>query len=94
MDQVEAKITSKGQITLPAQVRARLNVGPGDRVVFAEAGDGKIVVRSRSGTLADLRGVLGDKVTIPKGADIHRWIDEARSRAWPRSPKRHTRSKR
>ncbi|MCH8107833.1 MAG: AbrB/MazE/SpoVT family DNA-binding domain-containing protein, partial [Chloroflexi bacterium] len=27
-----AKITSKGQITLPKEVRRRLGVGPGDQV--------------------------------------------------------------
>jgi hypothetical protein len=32
--------------------------------------------------------MLRDKITIPKGADIDRWIDEARSRALPRGLKR------
>ena len=88
MGTIEAKVTSKGQITLPAEVRARLNVGPGDRVVFVTGEDGKISVRSRAGTLADMRGMLRDKITIPKDADIARWIDDARSRALPRGLKR------
>ena len=29
-----AKITSKGQITIPKQVRVRLAVGPGDQLAF------------------------------------------------------------
>ena len=85
---IEAKVTSKGQITLPAEVRARLNVGPGDKVVFVDSGDGRIVVRSREGTLADMRGMLRDEVKVPKGADIDRWVDEARSRALPSGLKR------
>jgi AbrB family looped-hinge helix DNA binding protein len=88
MTRVEAKVTSKGQITLPVEVRTRLNVGPGDKVVFVEGSDGRIVVRSRAGTLADMRGMVRDKVKIPKGGDIDRWIDEARSRALPDRPKR------
>ena len=81
MDRIEAKVTTKGQITLPAQVRNRLNVGPGDSVVFVEGRDGKIVVRSRSGTFGDMRGMLRSKVAPPKAGVIAGWIDEARSRA-------------
>jgi AbrB family looped-hinge helix DNA binding protein len=92
--EAEAKITSKGQITLPAKLRARLKVGPGDRVVFAEGDDGKIVVRGRGGSLAELRGILRHKVTVPKGANIDRWIDEARSRALPRGLKQPARRQR
>ena len=31
-----AKITSKGQVTLPKEVRRRLGIGPGDEVEFLE----------------------------------------------------------
>jgi AbrB family looped-hinge helix DNA binding protein len=78
-----AKITSKGQITLPLRVRQRLNVGPGDSVMFIEGKDGKIVVRSRAGTLADMRGMLRGKVKYPAAKTIDRWVDDARSRNWP-----------
>jgi AbrB family looped-hinge helix DNA binding protein len=87
MATIEAKLTSKGQITLPIEIRDRLNVGPGDSVVFVED-HGKIVVRSRTGTLEDMRGMLRGKITVPKGADIDRWIDEVCSRALSRRLKR------
>jgi len=35
----EAKITSKGQITVPVAIRRRLGVRPGDRLVFEIAGE-------------------------------------------------------
>jgi antitoxin PrlF len=89
----EAKITSKGQITLPSRVRDRLNVGPGDSVVFVEGHDGKIVVRSKSGTLSDMRGMLGGKSKPPSGNTIERWVNEARSRNWPASPKRRRKAR-
>lgn len=89
MPPVEAKVTSKGQITLPSRVRARLKVGPGDRVVFVEGRDGKIIVRSRSGTLADMKGILRGKAGRPKPGAIDRWVAEARSRVLvARSPRR------
>ena len=83
MPSVEAKITSKGQVTLPARLRDRLNVGPGDHIVFVEEPDGRIVVTARTGSLADMRGMLKGKIKISKPADIESWIDEARSRALP-----------
>lgn len=84
----EAKLTSKGQITLPVEIRNRLNVRPGDSVVFVEGGDGKIVVHGRAGTLADMRGMLRGKIRMPNAADIDRWVGDARSRALPTVAKR------
>jgi AbrB family looped-hinge helix DNA binding protein len=34
MRSASAKVTSKGQITIPAEIRAALSVAPGDRVSF------------------------------------------------------------
>jgi AbrB family looped-hinge helix DNA binding protein len=45
MDGNSSKISSQNQITLPGEVRAKLGVGPGDKVVFIEE-DNKIVIRS------------------------------------------------
>lgn len=40
------KITSKGQITLPREIRKQLGVGPGDKVEFKEL-NGKFVVEKK-----------------------------------------------
>ena len=42
-----AKVTSKGQITVPAEIRKKLRLKTGDKVVFSEE-DGKIVFRNAS----------------------------------------------
>ena len=42
-----AKVTSKGQITVPAEIRKKLRLKTGDKVVFTEE-DGKIVFRNAS----------------------------------------------
>jgi AbrB family looped-hinge helix DNA binding protein len=78
---LEAKVTSKGQVTLPLKLRDRLGIEPGDRVVFVEQADGTFALRVRSGTLADLRGLLAGKVEPASDKQIKDWIDEARSRA-------------
>ena len=42
-----AKITSKGQITVPKKVRSRLQARPGDRLVFKEHPEGYLVAREQ-----------------------------------------------
>lgn len=39
-----ATISANGQITVPSDVRKRLALGPGDKIVFVENEDGDIVV--------------------------------------------------
>ena len=47
MDRVESKITSKGQVSIPAAVRKRLDLGPGARIEWLEK-DGELIVRRAS----------------------------------------------
>lgn len=51
-----SKITSKGQITLPKEVRKLLNVQEGNVVIF-EKEDDKIVIKPAK-TLRDFKGLL------------------------------------
>jgi len=41
---IEAKITSKGQTTIPAEIRERLRLQAGDRVAFIEVEQGYLMV--------------------------------------------------
>ena len=54
----QAKLTSKGQITVPKRVRARLGVKEGDLIAFEEEGD-KVVVRPvrKESPFAKYRGI-------------------------------------
>lgn len=52
-----AKLTSKGQITLPKSVRERLRLDTGDRVEFVETGAG-YVLRVATGDVRELKGIL------------------------------------
>lgn len=55
---VSAKITSKGQITLPASLRKELGLKPGDRVDFERNKDGKMEIVAKTHRFEDLRGIL------------------------------------
>ena len=41
----ESKITSQGQISIPKKVRLKLQLKPGDKVVFWEDEKGRIILR-------------------------------------------------
>jgi antitoxin PrlF len=53
-----ATMTSKGQVTIPAEVRAKLRLETGSRIVFEEQPDGAFVMRRQTGDIRTLRGML------------------------------------
>lgn len=77
-----ATLTSKGQITIPADVRRSLNVDAGDRVEFVEVAPGRFEVVAATRSVRELKGMLG-KVERPVSiAEMNRAIARqgARSR--------------
>jgi antitoxin PrlF len=53
-----AKVTSKGQITIPVEVRKALGLEPGTEVYFFEGEKGEYIFRPRTGSIWDLRGCV------------------------------------
>ena len=53
-----ATITSKGQITVPKEIREALGVHAGDRLAFRAREDGTVVVEAETVDLRTLRGSL------------------------------------
>ncbi|MDE0855035.1 MAG: AbrB/MazE/SpoVT family DNA-binding domain-containing protein [Nevskia sp.] len=54
----EATVTSKGQITIPADIRKALGLNAGERVVFTRLEDGTTIMRSKTRSILDLKGAL------------------------------------
>ncbi|KAA6465371.1 AbrB/MazE/SpoVT family DNA-binding domain-containing protein [Acidobacteria bacterium AB60] len=52
-----ATVTTKGQITIPVEVREAMRLQPGSKLVFLDAGDGSFVVR-RMGSIRELEGIF------------------------------------
>lgn len=50
-----ARVTSKGQITIPVRVRRRLGLKPGDTIIFVEKEGGYRVVNSSLASLVELQ---------------------------------------
>lgn len=80
-----AKITSKGQITIPIQIRKKLNLKEGDKVVFITEGD-KIVLEN-STKLAinearrDFEG-LAEELGLKSEDDLVSLVREVRKELW------------
>ena len=65
----EATLTSKGQVTIPADIRKALGLSAGERVVFTQLEDGTTLMRAKTRSLNDLKGLIRSqagrqKVTI------------------------------
>ena len=59
-----ATVTSKGQITIPAQVREALNVVAGDRVEFVEVAPGRYEFIAATRSVTDLKGMFGKAAKV------------------------------
>ena len=53
-----ATITSKGQVSIPVQVRAALGIDAGDRIEFIEVGKGEFNIVAATRSVKELDGLL------------------------------------
>lgn len=76
--QKQAKITSKGQVTVPIEVRRLLGVREGDRLLFESDGNGVHIRPARNESVFAEYAGIGNP-GIPSGRKaINRWLREMR----------------
>jgi AbrB family looped-hinge helix DNA binding protein len=69
----EAAVTSKGQITIPAEIRSAMGLKAQDRVVFTLMPDGTTVMRAKTKSIKSLKGMLKNPGRrVPVGDMRHR----------------------
>jgi antitoxin PrlF len=51
-------VTSKGQTTIPGEIRKYLKLKPGDRIQFVVEADGRVVLSPATVDIAQLKGIL------------------------------------
>lgn len=77
-----AKLTSKGQITIPVQIRKKLKLKEGDKVFFIEEG-GKIIFQNASQiSLANIQSEMTgetEKAGFSTEEDVINYIKELRT---------------
>lgn len=53
-----ATMSSKGQLTIPKEIRDQLNLAEGTRF-YVSVRDGEVIARPKNRSVADLAGILG-----------------------------------
>ena len=53
-----ATMTSKGQVTIPAEVRQRMGLDTGDRIEFVELESGEFAIKPANDDVRSLKGAL------------------------------------
>jgi antitoxin PrlF len=81
-----SRITAQGQISVPAEIRKKLGVGPGSLLEWSEQGDAVIVRRAGRSSFEDIHSVL-----FPGRAPAPKTVDELKEGIRNRMRKRHAR---
>ncbi len=84
MSIVQSTITSKGQVTIPKEVRDRLRLSPGDRITWDLADDGAQVRKATEHQLEELVGMLGPAQRSLSVEEIDDLLAEDLKREWSR----------
>lgn len=80
-----ARLSSKGQITIPIEIRKKLNLKEGDKVLFLEE-NGKIVIANSSlVALKEFQQAMegeAEKQGFRSEEDVNELVKEIRSELW------------
>lgn len=74
-----AKVTSKGQITIPAEIRKKLHLKPGDKVLFVEQDDRITVMNSSLAALTAIQQRMADQAAQNDLTDEQSVVDLVRT---------------
>jgi antitoxin PrlF len=76
---ITSPISSKGQVTVPLEIRNRLGLAAGDRIEFVIEGD-RTVIRPDRANPDPFEAQMGILGPFPGGEDgIKAWIDDMRN---------------
>ena len=69
MKTIESKITSQGQVSVPARILRKLGLSPGSRIEWSERGDDVIVRRAAKYSSLDIHEAVFGKVPVRRSLD-------------------------
>ena len=78
---IQAKMTSKGQITIPKVIRTRLNVHDGDHITFIFDRKGRIILTAQTIDVSELFGIVKVKKRFSL-TNIHEAIGKEATRRY------------
>ena len=82
-----ATVTTKGQVTIPKQVREALRLAAGDRVEFVDLGNGRFELIAVTRDVTELRGMLGPATTPVSTEDMDKAVAESVAGRYGRATK-------
>ena len=80
-----AKITSRGQITIPIDIRKKLGLKEGDKVIFIEEGDKIIFANAAKIAFKNMQKAFegeAEKLGLKDEQDVVNMVDEVRQEMW------------
>ncbi|MDR0861857.1 MAG: AbrB/MazE/SpoVT family DNA-binding domain-containing protein [Oscillospiraceae bacterium] len=80
-----AKITSRGQVTIPIEIRKKLGVKEGDKIIFLEEAGRIVVVNSAKVAFANMRAAFAgeaERLGLKTEEDVVALVDEVRDEMW------------
>ena len=80
-----AKITSRGQITIPIDIRKKLGVKEGDKIVFIEDGNRIFVANAAKIAFANMQSAFAgeaERLNLKDENDVVALVDEVREEMW------------
>jgi antitoxin PrlF len=81
-----SRITAQGQISVPAEIRKKLGVGPGSLLEWSEQGEEVVVRRAGRSSFEDIHAAV-----FPDGAPERKSLPELKEGIRNRMRKRHAR---
>ncbi len=76
-----AKVTSKGQITIPAEIRRKMGLKTGDKVLFVEDGDKVLMINATMEALREAQAAFAgeaERAGLKDEEDVVKMIKELR----------------
>ena len=84
-----ARITTKGQITIPIEIRKRLNLKEGDKVLFLEEDNGRVYFENSAllafSRIQDTMAGEAQKAGFNSEQDMQNYMREIRKETWEKN---------
>jgi AbrB family looped-hinge helix DNA binding protein len=83
-----AKVTTKGQVTIPIAIRKRLGIKDGDKLLFIEKPDGIVLVNPTMMALEKIGNAFegeAERLGLENDDDVVAMIKEIRKESWEKN---------
>ena len=87
-----AKVTTKGQVTIPVAIRKRLGIKEGDKLLFVEKPDGVVIINPTMTALEKIGKAFegeAERLGLKNEDDVVAMIKEIRKENWEKNNARH-----